>query len=75
MHIFMLPPAKRANIYINQKYICIMYLYKLELYTHVGQHAGYINYDAQYSGELIFQRMKKNPRSQQFYMIIFDDNE
>ena len=52
-----------------------MYLYKLELYTHVGLHAGYINYDAQYSGELIFQRMKKNPRSQQFYMIIFDDNE
>ena len=48
----LLPPAKRANIYINQK--VHMYLYKLELYAHVGLHTDYINYDAQYSGELIF---------------------
>ena len=36
-----------------------MYLYKLELNTNVGLHTDYINYDAQYSGESIFQRMKK----------------
>ena len=48
-----------------------MHLYKLDLYTHVGLHVGYINYDAQCSGELIFQRMKK--KSQILAAILYDN--
>ena len=47
-----------------------MYLYKLELYTHVGLHTDYINYDAQYSGELIFSEDEKKS---QIPAILYDN--